>query len=69
VVTDTPAEAAEGTTIVLTMLADGEAVVSAMDADGGALRSWLADHPIWLQMSRPGRAPGRRHPSGNRSGI
>ncbi len=54
-VTDTPAEAAEGATIVLTMLADAEAVTTAMDSDDGALpvmaRRNDPDHPIWLQMS------------------
>jgi 3-hydroxyisobutyrate dehydrogenase len=57
-VADTPAEAAQGATIVLTMLADAEAVVSAMDRDGGALAAMArrddADHPVWLQMSTIG---------------
>lgn len=53
-----PAEAAHGATIVLTMLADTEAVMSAMDGEDGALpvmaRQEQADHPIWLQMSTIG---------------
>jgi len=58
VVTDTPAEAAQGATIVLTMLADADAVVSAMDAEDGALpvmsRRDDPEHPVWLQMSTIG---------------
>jgi 3-hydroxyisobutyrate dehydrogenase len=64
VVTDTPAEAAEGATIVLTMLADAGAVVQAMDADDGALpvmaRRNDPDHPIWLQMSTIGEEATQR---------
>ena len=58
VITDTPAEAAEDATIVLTMLADAEAVMQSMDSDDGALpvmaRRNDLDHPIWLQMSTIG---------------
>jgi 3-hydroxyisobutyrate dehydrogenase len=58
VVTDTPAEAAQGASIVLTMLADGESVLQTMDAEDGALpvmaRRDDPDHPIWLQMSTIG---------------
>jgi len=58
-VTDTPAEAAQEATIVLTMLADAEAVISAMDGDNNAALPALArrddpDHPLWLQMSTIG---------------
>jgi 3-hydroxyisobutyrate dehydrogenase len=58
VIADTPAEAAEGAGIVLTMLADADAVVTAMECGGGALHA-LADSeqpqpPIWLQMSTIG---------------
>ena len=64
VITDTPAEAAEGATIVVTMLADAEAVISAMDADDGALpvmaRRNDLDHPIWLQMSTIGEEATQR---------
>jgi 3-hydroxyisobutyrate dehydrogenase len=64
VVADTPAEAAEGATIVLTMLADADAVISAMDSDDGALpvmaRRDDLDHPIWLQMSTIGEGATQR---------
>jgi 3-hydroxyisobutyrate dehydrogenase len=55
---DTPADAAAGAGIVLTMLADAAAVGSAMEDDGGALPvmadSSQPDPPIWLQMSTVG---------------
>jgi 3-hydroxyisobutyrate dehydrogenase len=64
VITGTPAEAAEGATIVLTMLADAEAVVQSMDSDDGALpvmaRRNDLDHPVWLQMSTIGEDATRR---------
>jgi 3-hydroxyisobutyrate dehydrogenase len=64
VITDTPAEAAEGATIVLTMLAGAEAVVQSMDSDDGALpvmaRRNDPDHPVWLQMSTIGEEATRR---------
>ena len=74
VVADTPAEAAEGATIVLTMLADADAVISAMDSDGGALpvmaRREDLDHPIWLQMSTIGEEATQRCIGlANRSGV
>jgi 3-hydroxyisobutyrate dehydrogenase len=54
----TPAEAAEGAGIVLTMLADADAVVTAMECDEGALPvmadSGPAGPPVWLQMSTIG---------------
>jgi 3-hydroxyisobutyrate dehydrogenase len=54
----TPADAAAGASIVLTMLADADAVVTAMEGDGGALPvmadSGQPDPPIWLQMSTIG---------------
>jgi 3-hydroxyisobutyrate dehydrogenase len=57
-IADTPAEAAEGAGIVLTMLADADAVISAMESDQGALPvmadSRRPDEPIWLQMSTIG---------------
>jgi 3-hydroxyisobutyrate dehydrogenase len=63
-VTDTPAEAAQDATIVLTMLSDADAVISAMDADSGALpaiaRRDDLDHPIWLQMSTIGQEATRQ---------
>jgi 3-hydroxyisobutyrate dehydrogenase len=57
-IADTPAEAAEGAGIVLTVLADADAVVAAMEGDNGALPvmadSHQPDPPIWLQMSTIG---------------
>jgi 3-hydroxyisobutyrate dehydrogenase len=62
-VADTPADAAAGAGIVLTMLADADAVVTAMEYDDGALPIMAdtvladrgqADYPIWLQMSTIG---------------
>ncbi len=49
----TPAEAAEGAAVVLTMLSDAEAVLSVMEGDDGALAS-AADGSVWLQMSTIG---------------
>ncbi len=74
VVTDTPAEAAKGATIVLTMLADGDSVLQAMDAEDGALpvmaRREDPDHPIWLQMSTIGdQATQRCAALANRHGL
>lgn len=64
VVTQTPAEAAQGATIVLTMLADAEALIAVMDAEDGALpvmaRRDDPDHAIWLQMSTIGEEATRR---------
>lgn len=57
-IADTPADAAAGAGIVLTMLADAGAVITAMECDKGALPvmadSGEPDHPIWLQMSTIG---------------
>ena len=54
----TPADAAAGAGIVLTMLADADAVGAAMECDEGALAvmadSDQPDLPIWLQMSTIG---------------
>lgn len=54
----TPADAAAGATIVLTMLADGAAVLAAMESDAGALHvmadSQQPEPPVWLQMSTVG---------------
>ncbi len=54
----TPAEAATGAGIVLTMLSDADAVAAVMEGDDGALPV-MADNgdqarPIWLQMSTIG---------------
>jgi 3-hydroxyisobutyrate dehydrogenase len=57
-IADTPADAAAGAGIVLTMLADADAVVAVMECDEGALPvmsdSSGPDRPIWLQMSTIG---------------
>ena len=57
-VADTPADAAAGAGIVLTMLADADAVVTVMECDDGALPVMAdtgeAEPPIWLQMSTIG---------------
>jgi 3-hydroxyisobutyrate dehydrogenase len=49
----TPAEAASGASLVLTMLSDADAVLAAMDGPDGAL-SVLAARSVWLQMSTIG---------------
>ena len=51
----TPAEAADGADVVLTMLADGDAVIGAMDGDDGALAA-TAHGAVWLQASTIGEA-------------
>src|SRR6201996_8980083 len=53
-----PADAARGAGIVLTMLSDGDAVLDTMEGDDGALTA-MSDSdqpelPIWLQMSTIG---------------
>jgi 3-hydroxyisobutyrate dehydrogenase len=50
-----PAEAAEGADLTLTMLADGEAVIDAMTGPEGALAS-LAPGSAWIQMATVGDA-------------
>jgi 3-hydroxyisobutyrate dehydrogenase len=51
-VTDTPAEAADGADLVLTMLADG-AVVEDVMTEGGALAAMPGD-AVWIQSSTVG---------------
>ena len=51
-VSDSPAEAADGADVVLTMLADADAVAGAM-ADLGGLEA-MRDDAVWLQMSTIG---------------
>jgi 3-hydroxyisobutyrate dehydrogenase len=51
---DTPALAAEGADVILTMVADADAVIDAMSGERGALSARLADGAIWLQMSTIG---------------
>jgi 3-hydroxyisobutyrate dehydrogenase len=55
VVADTPAEAAAGASMILTMLADTEAVLSAMEGEHGALES-ISGSVLWVQMSTIGEA-------------
>lgn len=49
----TPAEAAKGADVVLTMLTDADAVLAAMQGDEGALAS-MDDSSVWLQMGTIG---------------
>jgi 3-hydroxyisobutyrate dehydrogenase len=49
----TPAEAAAGATVILTMLSDADAVRAAMDGADGALAG-AASGTVWLQMSTIG---------------
>ena len=57
-IADTPADAATGAGIVLTMLTDADTVITVMECAEGALPvmadSDQPDHPIWLQMSTIG---------------
>jgi len=57
-IADTPADAATGAGIVLTMLTDADTVITVMECTEGALPvmadSDQPDHPIWLQMSTIG---------------
>jgi 3-hydroxyisobutyrate dehydrogenase len=50
-----PAEAASGAGVVLTMLSDVDAVLGAMDGAGGALAA-MDSQATWLQMSTIGEA-------------
>jgi 3-hydroxyisobutyrate dehydrogenase len=52
-ITQTPAEAADGADVVLTILADADAVTSAMSGQSGALNA-MKDSAVWLQMSTIG---------------
>jgi 3-hydroxyisobutyrate dehydrogenase len=49
----TPAEAAEGAGVILTMLVDSDAVIESMDGAAGALQD-ASDDAVWLQMSTVG---------------
>ncbi|MFF1639697.1 NAD(P)-dependent oxidoreductase [Streptomyces sp. NPDC058246] len=55
----TPAEAAAGADIVLTMLADGQAVADVMTGEQGAL-TVLSAEAVWIQMSTVGVPWARR---------
>jgi 3-hydroxyisobutyrate dehydrogenase len=50
---DTPAEAAAGARLILTMLADADAVISAMNGEQGALAG-ARPNSVWVQMSTIG---------------
>lgn len=52
-IAESPAAAAEGAQVILTMLADTDAVIEAMDGDVGAL-SAPPSGAVWLQMSTIG---------------
>jgi 3-hydroxyisobutyrate dehydrogenase len=82
---DTPADAADGAGIVITMLADEDAVLEAMDGPRGALSAMPGrnqadgdrtddpngpEHAIWVQMSTIGEAATRRCAElANRHGV
>lgn len=55
-VLDSPAEAARGADVILTMLADAETVLQGMEGEEGALSADLSTDVIWLQMSTIGEA-------------
>lgn len=71
-VADSPADAARGAGIVVTMLANEDAVIAAMDGDNGALAVMTAEngsktddpygppHALWIQMSTLGEAATQR---------
>jgi 3-hydroxyisobutyrate dehydrogenase len=54
-VCDSPAQAAEGAGVILTMLSDADAVLDVMQGSSGALAG-AADGAAWLQMSTIGIA-------------
>lgn len=54
-----PAGAAAGAEVIITMLADADAVVGAMEGEGGALVG-AHSSPVWLQMSTIGESGTRR---------
>ena len=80
-VADTPADAARGAGIVITMLADEDAVIAAMDGPDGALQVMSGashetvnpngpQHTLWVQMSTIGEAATRRCTElANRHGV
>jgi 3-hydroxyisobutyrate dehydrogenase len=51
---DSPAEAAQGADVILTMLANADAVTACMTGDDGALAAQHAEEAIWLQTSTIG---------------
>jgi len=50
---DTPADAARGATVILTMLSDADAVLAVMEGEDGAIAA-ASQGAIWLQMSTIG---------------
>jgi 3-hydroxyisobutyrate dehydrogenase len=52
---DSPAEAADGAAVVLTMLADADAVLESMAGERGAV-STVEESTVWLQMSTIGES-------------
>lgn len=52
----TPAEAASGADVVLTMLADADAVIGVMAGEDGALPAAAGNGALWLQMSTIGES-------------
>jgi 3-hydroxyisobutyrate dehydrogenase len=53
-IADTPAQAAEGADVIVTMVADADAVIDVMAGDAGALGAATPEDAIWLQMSTIG---------------
>ena len=84
-IADTPADAARGAGIVITMLADGEAVTEAMEGPDGALAAMPGanqengnrteepngpPHALWVQMSTIGQEATKRCAElANRAGV
>jgi 3-hydroxyisobutyrate dehydrogenase len=84
-IADTPADAARGAGIVITMLADGDAAIATMDGPQGALSSMAGahqengnrtddpngpPHPLWVQMGTIGEAATQRCAElANRHGV
>jgi 3-hydroxyisobutyrate dehydrogenase len=56
----TPAEAARGATVLLTMLSDADAVLDVMEGPDGALAGEPSKDVVWLQMSTIGIAGSER---------
>jgi 3-hydroxyisobutyrate dehydrogenase len=53
-IVDTPAQAAQGADVILTMLSDADAVLDSMQGDDGALAAEPPQDILWLQMSTIG---------------
>jgi 3-hydroxyisobutyrate dehydrogenase len=70
VIADTPADAARGAAIVITMLADEDTVTTAMDGPDGALSVMPGGTALWVQMSTIGEAATKRCAElANRAGV